>query len=286
MFSNVVAATPTNRKQAATDMSQSFTERDEELYSGTRDYQVVNRRGWAYLVRQNCDSCVPYGSERFAHAYDVLDPNGWIPWDEVNTVLCLAAGGGQQAPLLASLGYHVTSVDLSPEQLQRDREEAAEKNLVVECIEADMLDLSLLHGRDFDLVYQPISACYVPDVGRLYQEVASVLRPGGSYHVEHWSPVSIQAGGWTGQGYHLAQPQASNVPVSWTIANVENSGEVVTCWHYIHSLDQLIGGLCDTGFALRKFAESQQGDLSAAPGSHAHLAAYVPPFFTLFAQRL
>jgi len=107
-------------------------------------------------------------------------------------VLCLACGGGQQAALFASLGYRVTLADISPDQLQIDRAVAEEYGLKIELVEADMLDLSRLHGRQFDLVYQAVSACYVPDVQRLYREVARVIKPGGWYRVEHWNPVQLQ----------------------------------------------------------------------------------------------
>src|SRR6185312_7083008 len=104
-----------------------------------REYRDVNRRGWAYLARHGCDSSQPYGPEQFARARDWLDGAGWIPWGEVTSVLCLAASGGQQAPLFASLNCEVTAVDLSSEQLQRDRGVAARHGLEIHCVEADML---------------------------------------------------------------------------------------------------------------------------------------------------
>ena len=94
--------------------------------------------------------------------------------------------------MFASLDCRVTSVDLCPEQLQRDRMTADRYGLDLECLEADMLDLSALYGRAFDLVYQAISFCYVPDVSKLYAQVSRVLRSGGFYRVEHWNPVNMQ----------------------------------------------------------------------------------------------
>jgi len=41
------------------------------------------------------------------------------------------------------------------------------------------------------MVYQPISAHYIADVRRLYQNVRSVVRPGGYYWVEHWNPFQM-----------------------------------------------------------------------------------------------
>ena len=38
-----------------------------------------------------------------------------------------------------------------------------------------MLDLSAFHGAGFDLVYQPISAQYVPDVPAVYRQAAQTF---------------------------------------------------------------------------------------------------------------
>ena len=254
------------------------------------DYRAVNRRAWAYLAHHNCDSSQPYGPDEFAYAQDWLDREGWIPWDDVASVLCLAASGGQQAPLFAALDRYVTSVDISAEQLQLDRAVAERHGLQIECLEADMLDLSPLYGYEFDLVYQAVSACYIPDPRRLYQEVFRVLRPGGYYRVEHWNPVHMQlsqTAPWDGEAYRVARPQQADHPVPWDMWNEsEDAPEpAMTCWHYIHSLNTLIGGLCEAGFSIRHFAETRPSDAAAEPGTDEHLAAYLPPFFTLFAQR-
>jgi SAM-dependent methyltransferase len=251
------------------------------------DYQLVNRQGWDLLSRAGCDSSAPYGPAQFRRARAYLDGDGWLPWRRIGRVLCLAAGGGQQAPLFAWLGAQVTVVDLSPEQLARDREIADRYGLAVECVEADMLDLTVLGRRRFDLVYQPVSVCYVPDVARLHREVHRVLAPGGLYRVEHWNPVHMQLADqrWDG-GYRLGRPQRSDQPVPWSDGGDPDAPGTVRCLHYIHSFDQLLGSLCDAGFVILRYRERWGGDATAPPGSPAHVAAYVPPFLRLLARRL
>ena len=255
----------------------------------TKDYQQVNRDAWAYLARAGCEASVPFGPAHFERARELLDPENLLPWDEVHSVLCLACGGGQQGPLFASLGIRVTVADLSPAQLERDRETAHRYGLPIECVEADMLDLACLHGRDFDLVYQPISACYVPDVSRLYAEVRSTLRAGGCYRVEHWNPFHAQLAQpdpWDGSAYRIAYPQGDGEPVPWH-AYQEGTGEIAaTCWHFIHSMDQLIGGLCDQGFHILHFREVATADSRAPPAEAAHVSAYLPPRFVLVGRRV
>jgi len=218
----------------------------------------------------------------------MLDPDGWIGWEEVREVLCLASGGGQQAPMFASLDCRVVSADLSLEQLERDQSSALRHGFEIECLEADMLDLSALHGRDFDLVYQAVSACYVPNVRRLYSEISRVLKPGGYYWVEHWNPVNMQLAvdqTWTGRGYELTYPCTSGRRQVWRSIDTY-TGEATECWHYIHSLADLIGGLCDAGFQILHYAERSRGVDSAPPGSTQHVEAYAHPFFTLYGQNV
>jgi SAM-dependent methyltransferase len=199
----------------------------------------------------------------------------------------VASGGGEQAPLFAALGLEVTVVDMSSGQLERDRQVASETGLTVECVEADMLDLSPLRGRLFDLVYQPVSACYVPDVHRAYQEIAKVTRPGGHYRVEHWSPTHLQVAAdraWDGTAYRIDRPASSREPIVWRSGDT-GFGQPATCLHYSHTLGALVGGLCDAGFDIVGLNEPDGGDLAAEPGSEAHLAAYFPPFIEILARR-
>jgi SAM-dependent methyltransferase len=250
-------------------------------------YRTVNRGAWDDLSRNGCQYTVPVGVDDLARARGSLDPHGWIAWEGIRTVLCLASGGGQQGPLAASLGKRVTVVDLSPEQLAKDRRTAADLGLDLDTIEADMQDLAPLHGRGFDLVLQPVSCCYVPDVRQVYREVASVIAPGGFYLVAQWNPTWIQmpeTGEWDGAAYRLTTPQTPGIPVPqtrWTIAGRDHA---ITAWLYIHPLGDLVGGLLDAGFTLLHFRESAAADPTAAPGSLPHLSAWAPPLYRLFAR--
>jgi SAM-dependent methyltransferase len=251
------------------------------------DYRVVNRRAWSALNRLGQESTRPYGPEVFAQPRAWLDEEGWIPWRAVRKVLCLGAGGGQQGPLFASLGLDVTVVDISPAQLEVDRRVAEQRGLTIKTVEADMLDLSAFHGAGFDLVYQPISAQYVPDVPAVYRQVAQTLRDGGHYHVQHWNPVQMQVSEyqlWDGEAYRLVHPQASGEPVAWFHGADEADPDGAVSWNWIHPLGALIGGICRAGFVIVNFAESGYGDLRSPAGTQEHLAAFVPSFFSVLAR--
>jgi hypothetical protein len=69
-----------------------------------------SRRAWDQLAQAGCFCSEPYGAEEFQDARQRLDFKEWIPWQQIKTVLCLAAGGGQQSGLFASLGCRVTVI--------------------------------------------------------------------------------------------------------------------------------------------------------------------------------
>ena len=227
----------------------------------------------------------PLPSRSAAEARRILDPEGWLPWPCLRTVLCLAAGGGQQGPLFAGLGYHVLVVDLSAEQLRRDREAATRQRLRIETLQADMCDLAALGERQFDLVYQPVSTCYVPHLPTLYRQVAMRVRPGGWYWSRHYSPAHLQIDSsyqWDGAAYRIAHPQIEGYRVPWTTGDGDWA---VTVDHYVHGFGALTGGICDAGFAIERVRESEPGPGTGQPGEFPHLNRYFPAFLTMLARR-
>ena len=69
-------------------------------------------------------------------------PRAWFGEVMGKQILCLASGGGQQAPILAAGGASVVSLDASDAQLAKDQELAARHGLDLRCEQGDMADLS------------------------------------------------------------------------------------------------------------------------------------------------
>src|SRR5919205_3843914 len=107
----------------------------------------ANRRAYDYLAHSNSSASSPWPQGTPAARRSWLDEFGWLPWEDLRSVLVLCGAGGQQAPAFASLGLQVTVVDISAEQLAIDRRIAARRGLDIECIRADVQDLSVLAGR-------------------------------------------------------------------------------------------------------------------------------------------
>src|SRR5260370_10245486 len=95
------------------------------------DIVAYNRAAWNKQSKLGSRRCQPVTADEIRAARQgvwsvLLTPNKSVPpewFGEVTgkKVLCLASGGGQQAPILVAAGASVTSFDNSDEQLAKDR---------------------------------------------------------------------------------------------------------------------------------------------------------------------
>ena len=249
-----------------------------------------NSRAWDRLAAGRDALTRPAADGAFADPRTWLGSGGtagrsWLP-ERLDglTVLCLAAGGGKHGPLYAAAGATVTVVDLSPAMLALDREVARERRIDMEILQGSMDDLSMLKPAHYDLVIHPVSTCYVPDVGRVFTEVARVTKPGGCYVSQHKSPTSLQASVETGASghYELVHPHGGGEPLP--PAPPSRLREAGT-QEFIHSLTALLGGICAAGFTIEDVCEPDHTLSAAAAGSFAHRASFVAPYLRVLARR-
>ena len=149
-----------------------------------------NRAAWDREVDTDNEWTRPVGRELIARAragdWSVVligyepTPRDWFPPDLRGVaVLCLASGGGQQGPVLAAAGAEVTVFDNSPKQLARDEEVAAREGLAIATVLGDMRDLSAFADASFDVILNPVSNVFCPELAPVWRESFRVLRPGG-----------------------------------------------------------------------------------------------------------
>ena len=106
-------------------------------------------------------------------------PRTWFGELEGARVLGLASGGGQQCPIFAAAGAQVTVLDYTPAQLESELLVAEREGYPIACIRADMTRPLPFPDESFDLVFNPVSLCYVREVEPIWREAARVLVPGG-----------------------------------------------------------------------------------------------------------
>jgi len=253
----------------------------------TEEWRRRNRAAWDDRVRRRDWFIDTATDDDFRQPLRVADPLNWLGGAVEGTrILCLAAGGGRHGPLLAAAGARVTVVDLSPQMLELDRQVARARGLDLRLVESSMDNLQALAADSFDAVVQPVSTCYVPDVVAVYRQVGRVLRTGGLYLSQHKQPVSLQATpapvGPRGQ-FTITEPYDLDGPLPPAPDG---------CWHreagtveHLHRLEELLGGLCRSGFAIEDVVEPWHAKREAPPGSFAHRCRFVPPYLAIKARR-
>lgn len=106
-------------------------------------------------------------------------PREWFCRMSGARILGLASGGGQQIPVFAALGADCTVLDYSERQLESERMVAAREGYAVRLVKADMTKPLPFEDESFDLIFHPVSNCYIEDVLPVWRECFRVLKRGG-----------------------------------------------------------------------------------------------------------
>jgi len=248
---------------------------------GVRDY---NREAWDREVERGNEWTVPVGPAVIEAARQgrweiVLTetkpvPKDWFPDLQGADVLCLASGGGQQAPVLAAAGANVTVLDNSPGQLAQDRLVAEREGLALRTVEGDMADLSVFADEGFDLVFHPVSNLFAPEVRPVWAEAFRVLRRGGSLLAGFLNPAVyifdldlVDSSGDVRVRYTLPYADVTSKSEEEVGRQIER-GEPL---EFSHTLEDQIGGQIEAGFVIAGFYEDRHRDDPIA----AHMPTYI-----------
>lgn len=106
-------------------------------------------------------------------------PKEWFPSLKGKRILGLASGGGQQMPIFAACGAECTVLDYSVRQLESEKLVAERENYQINIVHADMTKIFPFEDNYFDLIFHPVSNCYIKDVLHVWKECARVIKSGG-----------------------------------------------------------------------------------------------------------
>lgn len=106
-------------------------------------------------------------------------PKEWFCEMKGAKVLGLASGGGQQMPIFSALGAECTVLDYSEKQLQSEKEVAKRERYEINLVKADMTKPLPFEDEAFDLIFHPVSNCYIEDVVHVWKECYRILKKGG-----------------------------------------------------------------------------------------------------------
>jgi SAM-dependent methyltransferase len=234
------------------------------------DVRAYNRDKWDKQVESGSPWTIPVTPEVIAAArqgeWSVLltenkpVPDDWFPESLQDLdILGLACGGGQQGPVFAASGARVTILDNSPRQLARDREVAEREGLTITTVEGDMRDLSAFGDESFDLVFHPVSNCFIYEVRPVWREAFRVLRPGGTLLAGFNNPA-VYLFDYPKSEQGIFEVRYKLPFDARQLSEEERAYEFGddSPLEFSHSLEDLIGGQLEAGFILTGLYEDWQ----------------------------
>lgn len=188
-------------------------------------------------------------------------PREWFGELKGKKILGLASGGGQQMPIFTAAGAQCTVLDYSQAQLDSEAMVARREGYEIEIVRADMTKPLPFPDGSFDLIFHPVSNCYVEQVEPIWQECARVLKPGGvllaglDNGVNFWFDEDERVLTYTMPFNPLVNPEHR------ALLEKQDCG-----MQFSHTIEEQIGGQLRAGFQLTDI----YGDTNGEGNLHKH----------------
>lgn len=182
-------------------------------------------------------------------------PHEWFGSLKGKKVLGLASGGGQQIPIFAALGAQCTVLDYSPQQCESERLVAEREDYEVEIIRADMTKKLPFPDEDFDLIFHPVSNCYIEKVEPVFQECWRVLKKGGALLGGYDIGINYLFDEQEERITHSLPYNPLNDPALYE-ESVRNDWGI----QFSHTLEEQLGGQLRAGFRIADLYEDTNGE--------------------------
>lgn len=225
-----------------------------------------NKSAWDGYVDKQDQWTVPVSEEELKEAKKgnwgiVLTPKkavplAWFPPLKGLKILGLASGGGQQGPILASLGADVTIFDNSTKQLLQDKTLSDQYGLGIKTIQGDMRDLSMFKDHSFDLIFNPCSILFVDNVLPVWKECFRVLKPNGILMTGLINPLAFQLDEESLRLIYKPPYSDLHSLSEEKLEEHKNNNEALA---FGHSFTDQIGGQLKAGFVITDMFEDDWG---------------------------
>jgi SAM-dependent methyltransferase len=154
-----------------------------------QNYTDINSKTWDKWAKNDCEWSRPIGHEEYVKAQNgdwgvyltpcIYVPKEWFGALAGKKLLGLASGGGQQMPVFAALGSACTVFDYSDSQLDAERFVAEREGYPLNIVKGDMAKRLPFDDNSFDIIFNPVSNCYIEDVYHVWNECYRVLKTRG-----------------------------------------------------------------------------------------------------------
>lgn len=156
-----------------------------------KNYQEMNKETIDRWIDEGWEWAQPITHEDYRNAqeghWDVLltptvpVPHDWLGDLAGKKVLGLASGGGQQMPIFNALGAECSVIDYSTKQIEAEVMVAEREGYTIDTVEGDITQRLPYEDETFDVIFHPVSNCYVEDVYHVFNEAYRVLKKGGIF---------------------------------------------------------------------------------------------------------
>lgn len=229
-----------------------------------KQYTEINSKFFDKLVQDGWEWGQPISHNVFEKAknndwFVLLTPTKPVPKEwfcEINNaeILGLASGGGQQMPIFAALGANCTVLDYSEKQLLSEKEIAKRENYDIKTVRADMTKPLPFEDESFDLIFHPVSNCYIENVLPVWKECYRVLKKGGI----------LLAGLDNGINYIFNDEEtalAHKLPFNPLKDKQLYEESIKNDWgiQFSHTIEEQIGGQLQAGFTLTDIYQDTNG---------------------------
>ncbi len=181
-------------------------------------------------------------------------PTSWFPPLQGKRVLGLASGGGQQMPIFAARGAVCTLLDYSQRQIQTDLFVAEREGYTIEVVHADMSKPLPFDDSTFDVIFHPVSNCYIEEVEPLWRECHRILADGGLLMAGLDNGVNFIVSTDEQRIIHRLPFNPVKDRALLAVLNREDSGI-----QFSHTLEEQVRGQIKAGFRLLDLYEDTNG---------------------------
>lgn len=229
------------------------------------DYTEINSKAVDRWIEDGWEWGVPISHEQFEDALNgkwsmVLTPNKpvpkeWYPDLRGKKVLGLASGGGQQMPIFAACGAECTVLDYSEKQIESELSVAEREGYKINAVRADMTKPLPFENDSFDLIFHPVSNCFIEDVMHVWKECYRILKKDGR----------LMAGLDNGFNYLFDEENEKEVKYRLPFNPLKDEEQLKSLEkddsgiQFSHTLEEQIRGQLKAGFMLIDLYEDTNG---------------------------
>ena len=227
----------------------------QELNAATIDRWIEEGWEWGRPIRHEEYLAALEGRWEMKLTPTKAVPHEWFGDLCGKKVLGLASGGGQQMPIFAALGAVCTVLDYSEKQLASEKQVADREGYDIRIIRADMTKPLPFPDESFDLIFHPVSNCYVREVKPIWRECWRILKPGGLLlsGVDHYINYIVDA---------EEREIVNHLPFD-PLLNEDQRAQLErddAGMQFSHSLEEQINGQLEAGFTLVSLYEDTNGE--------------------------